>query len=192
MVVERKRGRPTADERERRRDEILDAAVRLFVADGYQGMSIDRLVAAAKVTKRTVYSYVGDKPEIFAAAVERLRRRTLEPVAGEDETLARLATRIVFTLHSDEAVGLHRLMIAEAGGFPGLAARFYREGPDEYVAALLTRLPEPDPALAEALFALLLGEPHRRRLLGLLPAPTESRAREQAAAALRLLGLDPH
>jgi TetR/AcrR family transcriptional regulator, mexJK operon transcriptional repressor len=52
---------------------------------------------------------------------------------------------------------------------------------------LLTADGLPDAELrAEALYSLLLGE-HRRRLLGLAPAPSMSEAREHAAAALRLV-----
>ncbi len=185
----RKRGRPTGAERARRRDEILDAAVELFVDRGFQGVALDDVATRARVTKRTIYAYFGDRAEIFVAAVERLRRRTLDLAGGPDDSLEQLAVRIVQALHSDEGIGLHRLMITEAYAFDDLAARFYRDGPTAYIAALRDRLPEPDQELARSLFTLLLGERHRQRLLGLRPAPTPRQAREQARAALRLLGL---
>jgi hypothetical protein len=43
--------------------------------------------------------------------------------------------------------------------------------------------------LAEPLFSLLLGERHRRRLLGIDPAPTGRQAAAHANAAIALLGL---
>ncbi|MGZ0147408.1 TetR/AcrR family transcriptional regulator [Kribbella sp. WER1] len=186
----RKRGRPTAAERAQRRDDILDAAVRLLIADGFAQVTLDDVVAAARVTKRTIYAYFGDRTEIFLAAVERLRSRTLEQPDQQD-TLERLATKIVFALHSDEAIGLHRLMITEARSFPDLAARFYEDGPQTYIAALRERLPSTDgdrAERAEALFGLLLGEQHRRRLLGLREAPTREAAAAQARAALATIG----
>jgi AcrR family transcriptional regulator len=184
----RKRGRPTEAERAQRRDDILDAAVRLFVAGGFEQVTLDDVVAEAHVTKRTIYAYFGDRTEIFLAAVERLRDRALRQPAQEDG-LDELAATIVLTLHSDEAIGLHRLMITEAHRFPDLARRFYRDGPQAYVAALAARLPEPAAGRAEALFALLLGEPHRRRLLGLTGAPDRAAATAHARAALGLLGI---
>ncbi|WP_217427996.1 TetR/AcrR family transcriptional regulator [Microlunatus speluncae] len=193
MIMEpaepRKRGRPTGAERERRRDELLDAAVRLFVERGFQGVSLDDIAAAARVTKRTIYAYFGDRSEIFVAAVERLRLRTIDLAGGPDDSLEQLAVRIVEALHSDQGIGLHRLMITEAHAFDGLAARFYSDGPAAYIAALRVRLPEPDLTLARSLFTLLLGERHRQRLLGLSPAPTPRQSREQARSALRVLGL---
>jgi TetR/AcrR family transcriptional repressor of mexJK operon len=185
----RKRGRPTSEERERRQEEILDAAVGLFVSRGFRAVALDDIAAAAHVTKRTLYTYFGDKTEIFVAAVARLRRRALELSGRRCDTLARLATEIVAALHSDEAIGLHRLMITEAASFPDLADRFYAEGPRAYITALDALLPTPDPGRATQLFSLLLGESHRRRLLGLAPAPSRAQARGHAAAALEALGL---
>ncbi|MFE9207232.1 TetR/AcrR family transcriptional regulator [Micromonospora sp. NPDC007230] len=136
----RKRGRPTAQERERRRDQILDAAVTLFVSKGYGQASIDELAASARVTKRTIYTYFGDKAEVFTAAIESFRAAALTDLTGRDESLAELGARLVFALHSDEAIGLHRLMIAEAVQFPGLAERFYTSGPRGYIELLATRV----------------------------------------------------
>lgn len=183
----RKRGRPTEAERAQRRDDILDAAVRLFVDEGFEPVTLDHIAAAARVAKRTIYTYLGDRTEVFVAAVERLRERTLHEAQPADG-LEQLAQRIVHTLHSDDAVGLHRLVIAESRRFPELAERFYDEGPRRYIAEIRARLDEDNASdahtRAEALFALLLGEPHRQRLLGLRPAPDASAAAAQARTAL--------
>jgi AcrR family transcriptional regulator len=184
----RKRGRPTEHERTQRLDEILDAAVRLFVAEGFEAVTLDHIAAAAKVAKRTIYTYLGDRTEVFLAAIERLRERALHETQPSDG-LAQLAETIVRTLHSDAAVGLHRLVIAEAGRFPDLARRFYDEGPGRYIAALRERLGKEQKDRAEALFGLLLGEAHRERLLGLRAAPDETAARAHARAALSLLSI---
>ncbi|GAB3253276.1 TetR/AcrR family transcriptional regulator [Kineosporia babensis] len=185
----RKRGRPTEAERARRRDDILDAAVRLLVAGGYNQVTLDDIVAEARVTKRTIYGYFGDRTEIFLAGVERLRRQTLEQPTTEG-SLVELAINIVVTAHSDGSVGLHRLMIIESQSFPELAQRFYREGPSGYIDAIEARLPQPDRELATSLFTLLLGEAHRQRLLGLRRAPSREEAEAHARRALRHLGLD--
>ncbi|PPF87205.1 TetR/AcrR family transcriptional regulator [Pseudoclavibacter sp. RFBJ3] len=196
----RKRGRPTAEEREERRDQILDAAVALFVSNGYGQVTVDEIAAVARVTKRTIYTYFGDKAEVFTAAIERFRARDLANHGATAESLLETAARLVFVLHSDNAVGLHRLMIGEAAQFPELASGFYSSGPRGYVALLAQCLPPASGlvqvktdaealALAEALFGLLLGEPHRRRLLGLAPAPSAAAARAHAEQVIALLGL---
>lgn len=184
----RKRGRPTEAERSQRRDDIVDAAVGLFAREGFEPVTLDRIAAAAHVAKRTIYALIGDRTDVFLAAVERLRERALHDT-GAEEGLEGLATNIVLALHSDDAVGLHRLAIGESRRFPELAIRFYDDGPRSYVAALRARLPEPDGGRAEALFALLLGEPHRQRLLGLRGAPAAETAAAHARSALLALGL---
>ncbi|MEV8239852.1 TetR/AcrR family transcriptional regulator [Microbacterium testaceum] len=186
----RKRGRPTETERAQRRDDILDASVRLFVAEGFEPVTLDRIAAEAHVTKRTIYSYLGDRTDLFLAAVDRLAERTLREADSVHE-LERLATAIVRTLHSDDAVGLHRLVITESRRFPDLAERFYREGPQRYIDALRAALPDVDPPrrekLADALFSLLLGEPHRKRLLGLASEPDSEWPAAHARGVLALL-----
>lgn len=190
----RKRGRPTEDERAQRRDDILDAAVRLFVDEGFEPVTLDRIAAAAHVTKRTIYTYLGDRTEVFLAAVERLSEQTLHEAQPADG-LEQLAPKIVHTLHSDDAIGLHRLVIAESRRFPELAERFYDRGPRRYIAAIDARLPQDDSdadrGRAEALFALLLGERHRQRLLGLRPAPDPAASAAHARSALDRARITP-
>jgi|GEM_PF-583272 len=192
-------GRPRRGEADARRGEILDAATGLFAAHGLSGTTIEAVAAAAGATKRTIYRYFTDKTGLFVAAVERLHeheRRGLDAgVSLED-----VATRIVHTLHGDDAVTLHRLVIAEARPLPDLAAAFYERGPARSVATLAEILAaeRPHPTeegareLAEALYTLLLGEQHRRRLLGLAPAPSAAAARTHARRAIRVvLGAGP-
>jgi AcrR family transcriptional regulator len=203
-----KRGRPTAAERALRRERILDAAVSLFAAGGFGATSLDEIAITAGVTKRTLYVDFGDKAAVFAAAVDREHDR-IRTVATDAGSLLDVATELVFVLHSDSAVALHRSVIAEAPRFPALARAFYATGPEHSIALLARYLPDPAPrpgshhrapgspppaptvptaeAIAEALYALLLGEPHRRRLLALAPAPTRPEAAAHATAALALL-----
>ena len=189
----RKRGRPTADERRRREGEILDAALGVFLKTGYGASTVDELAAAAQVTKRTIYAYYGDKAEVFAAMVRYLAAAVSLDAARDHDTLETLAARIVVRVHSDELVGLHQLVIAESTRFPELALVLHANGDARHVARLAEHIrAERGPArepLAEPLFSLLLGEKHRRRLLGIDPAPTPAQAAAHANNALALIGL---
>jgi TetR/AcrR family transcriptional regulator, mexJK operon transcriptional repressor len=189
----RKRGRPTADERRRRETEIVATALSVFLRSGYGGSTVDELAAEAQVTKRTLYSYYGDKAGLFAAMVTDLAAAVSLDAANDRDTLETLATRIVSRVHSDELVGLHQLVIAESNRFPELAVILHRSGDARHIARLTEHLraergPASEP-LAEPLFSLLLGEKHRRRLLGIDPAPTPAQAAAHADTALALLGL---
>lgn len=185
-----RRGRPTEADRARRRDRLLDAAVACFVETGFEATTLDAVAARAGVTKRTIYVDHGDKAALFAAAVDRLHAG-IRGVASAEGSLESAAIELVHVLHSDEAVALHRLVLTEAWRFPALAAAFYETGPRASVALLAALLPSGDRHLAEPLHALLLGEPHRRRLLRLAPAPDRAEARRHAVSTLRLLALIP-
>lgn len=189
----RKRGRPTAAERRARQAQILATALRVFLASGFGCATIDELAAAAKVTKRTLYAYFGDKDALFAAMVRDLAVGVSLDAATDRGTLEALAARIISRVHSDELVGLHRLVIAESARFPELAHILYTHGDARHIARLAEHIRvERDPSyegLAEPLFSLLLGERHRRRLLGLTPPPTSEQAAAHADWALATLGL---
>ncbi|HLH82047.1 MAG TPA: TetR/AcrR family transcriptional regulator [Trebonia sp.] len=195
VTAERKRGRPTRDERRAREAEILTAALGVFLSSGFGSTSIDVLASAARVTKRTIYAYFGDKAGLFTAMVKDLASTVSLDAATDRHTLETLAARIVFRLHSDELVGLHRLVIAESARFPELARVLHDQGDARHIARLAEHiLAEQGQArvpLAEPLFSLLLGEAHRRRLLGVDPAPTARQALRHARASLACLGLAP-
>ncbi|MBM0106264.1 TetR/AcrR family transcriptional regulator [Steroidobacter sp. S1-65] len=67
----RARGRPRTKPAELRREELLDAAQRLFLAKGIAGTSIDDIVSAAHVAKGTFYLYFASKEAILTALQER-------------------------------------------------------------------------------------------------------------------------
>jgi TetR/AcrR family transcriptional regulator, mexJK operon transcriptional repressor len=85
---------------------ILDAAERLFVADGYELTSVDAIAAAAGVSKRTVYDHFGDKRTLFQGVLARVSETLSatvraaidqEIVPGRDlrEALTAFAMRVV-------------------------------------------------------------------------------------------------
>lgn len=200
------RGRPREADRAARRDALLETALREFLAHGYAGTTIEVVAAQARVAKRTVYTTIGDKTDLFVAVVRRLGDRvvnTVAPDAGDPVSdLHAFGVRLVRLMLSDEAIGLHRLVTGEAATFPDLAARHYANGPRRYIgvlAGLLAALP-PDrlavrlavragdyEALAEQLFTLLMGERHRRRMFGLDPAPSEEDAAAHVTRVLELI-----
>jgi len=193
VTFERKRGRPTPAERRARETEILASALGVFLRSGFGAATLDELAAAAKVTKRTIYAYFGDKDALFAAMVEDLAVTVSLDPASDRDTLEQLAARIVFRVHSDELVGLHRLVIAEAVRFPELATVLHTYGDARHIARLTEHIRAERGAsfadLAKPLFSLLLGERHRRRLLGIDPAPTPAEADVHARDCLALLGI---
>lgn len=190
--IERKLGRPTEAGRIERREQILDAALPIFLEDGYGNATVERIAAAARVTKRTIYSYFGNKDGVFT----EMQRRLAAGVSGDTlapDSLETLATRIVMGLHSARMVGLHRLVIAESRRFPDLAHKLYDNGDMRHITRLAEHIEAEHGRAAadraEALYSLLLGEDYRRRLLGLIEPVTDDAAVAYARSALAFLGL---
>lgn len=72
----RPRGRP----RGFRRDAALDAAVRLFWAEGYDAASIDRLCRATGMPRASLYQDYGGKQGLFLAAIAHYAETRLAPL----------------------------------------------------------------------------------------------------------------
>jgi AcrR family transcriptional regulator len=65
---------------ERRREEILEAAARVFAEHGYADGDTQALADALGVGKGTLYRYFPSKEALFLAAVDRLMRQLVEHV----------------------------------------------------------------------------------------------------------------
>jgi AcrR family transcriptional regulator len=75
-AVLRKPGRPVDPRlRDRRCEEILDAAVKLFAKHGYSRADTQVLADDLGVGKGTLYRYFPSKQRLFLAAVDRVMRR---------------------------------------------------------------------------------------------------------------------
>lgn len=79
----------------RKREAVLETAVRHFNARGFVATSMDDVAAELNVTKPTIYHYFKNKDEILFACVRRglegLREAAVEAVGGRGPGLWRLA-----------------------------------------------------------------------------------------------------
>ena len=117
-----------------RPQELLAAALDLFVERGYASTRLEDVAKRAGVSKGTLYLYFTNKEELFKAVV----RESIVPALGEAEDIisafeghsADLLRCIVLgwwdRLGATKASGIIKLVMAEAGNFPDLAA-FYQE-----------------------------------------------------------------
>ncbi|MFJ4998842.1 TetR/AcrR family transcriptional regulator C-terminal domain-containing protein [Microbacterium sp. NPDC088619] len=183
-----KRGRPSADEATARDERVVDVVVALLSDEGFEALIFDRVAADAHVAKRTLYGVFGDRAGLVRAAIRRQHSYLGE--AGDAGDDLRSASRAILAhLLGDEAIGIHRAIIAAAGRHPSLAVEFYDEGPGRAQGFLASHLPADAVVTAETLFTALLGEPHRRRLLGLAEPPTPAEIDVHVDGVLRALGL---
>jgi TetR/AcrR family transcriptional repressor of mexJK operon len=159
-----------------KRAAILSAARELFLADGFDRTSVDAVAARAKVSKRTVYDYFGDKRTLLQAVVDAIGqsmisiiRRTLDDTltdlteaAGLEDALVAFSMRIATDmLGSAEYATLRRLVRAESGHLPHQDYNSMADTPDEAIAerfaaiAAAGLLDVPDPRLAADQFIAL-------------------------------------
>jgi AcrR family transcriptional regulator len=70
---------------ERRRPEVLDAALELFLEGGYQGTSMEAVARAAGVTKPVVYACFDSKDQLFRSLLAREEERILAEIQAAFE-----------------------------------------------------------------------------------------------------------
>jgi len=173
-------GRPKDLEK---RAAILQAAKRLFTTQGFDGTSMDAIANAAGVSKLTVYSHYQDKERLFIAAVECVCQEQMPseifladlkgPIRKQLLTIARAFFSLVT---SEEALAVHRTMVANAQQSPKLAQLFWEAGPKRTQEAFESFLRDEVKAgkleitdlhrAATQFFCLLKGECHARMEFG--------------------------
>ena len=133
---------PAADapklQRQRRKEarpqELLRAALTLFVAKGFAATRIDEVAQQAGVSKGTLYLYYTSKEELFKAVV----RQNLSSLIAEGQQLAatfegssvdllRCLMQTWWERVGDTPLaGIHKIVLAEVRNFPELA-QFYTD-----------------------------------------------------------------
>ena len=176
-------GRPSRLESAQLSDRILDVATALFLGNGYGATSIEAVAKRAGISKRTFYHRFRGKEELFEAVVRRLIERWTPPFDAAlfealslAETMRRAAEHMLAVALTPEALALHRIVIAEAPRFPGLARILHELGAAvgiERIAQYLERciatgeIRRLDPRFAAEQFILMVVTGPRRRALGL-------------------------
>ncbi len=184
------------------RGRILDAAFAAFMSEGYAATSTLDIATRAHVSKRELYTRVGNKRQMLLACVgaraRRLQLPTELPVPRDRETLAQvlasLGTNLVREVTDPTVVAVFRLAIAEALHAPEVAQVLDTVGRETSRAAVRqvmihaqsSGLLDGRPAdMAQQFGGLLWGDLLVSLLLGVArrPTPREIVARAEAAAA---------
>lgn len=186
-----------------KRQAILDAAKRAFIAHGYSGASMEAIAEAAPVSKPTLYNHFKGKQELFAAVIAEQCESLLNTLSGVQTGLSdpvaglkAIAGAFVNLVYTNEAMQLYRLIIAEQQHFPELGELVYRSGPisvllqlSSYLAELNARgiLKVDDIETSSRLFfGMLKGDQHFRCLLGLQSGLSDEAKQRLIDAAVSL------
>jgi AcrR family transcriptional regulator len=163
---------------QQKRGQILDAARRLFLANGYAQTSTEAIRREAGVSKETLYRYYRTKEELFADVLRRLTLEhlrepfqsdaSLSPDAGSKQLqkiVREIASEIIETMMQPDYLALLRIVVAESARFPVLGELFRQTVPEQGIASivgLLNRLRQ------KGLVAKIDDEAAARMLLGAL------------------------
>lgn len=121
-----------------RPQELLDAALGVFVERGYAATRLDEVARRAGVAKATLYRYYDSKLELFKAVVRNALVVGFDELAAAPspapsraprsarDRLAGLLTAFMTRVAGTPLAGIPKLVIAEAGNFPEVA-RFYHD-----------------------------------------------------------------
>ncbi len=125
---------PRQRRKQTRPQELLDAALTLFVEKGFAATRAEEVARAAGVSKGTLYLYYPSKEELFKAVVrQNISNLIAEGQAlvgsfegSSSELLGALMARWWERVGSTPAAGIHKVVLAEVRNFPELA-QFYTD-----------------------------------------------------------------
>src|SRR5262249_49924609 len=128
-----------------------DAALRIFLRQGFAGASIEEIAAEAHVSKPTIYAYFSSKEELFRQIIAAIVEHAQSGLSEFTPVPARSASDVVRELYDyaeiwmrsilqPDLLALRRLVIGEAARFPELASTYYEGGPLHVERRLADRL----------------------------------------------------
>lgn len=188
------------DERVKGR-QIIDGARRVFLADGFDGASMNDIARVAGVSKGTLYVYFASKEELFAALIREDKQAQAERLchvanAGTDlrTTLIDFGSQLMELMLRPESIAQFRIVAAVGAKFPAIGKAFYEAGPeygrkriaeflDRQVAAGLVAIP--DTSVAAAQFTELCKATHLlRAILGVGEPPSRPEIEQHVTQAV--------
>jgi AcrR family transcriptional regulator len=125
--------------RQRRKDarpqELLDAALDLFVEKGFAATRAEEVAARAGVSKGTLYLYYPSKEELLKAVIRQHLGSEIaagaEDVARHEGSAAQLLSELIvqwwLAVVESPASGVFKLIITEVRNFPEIAEFYVRE-----------------------------------------------------------------
>ena len=132
----------------RSRAAALEAAMSLFLRNGYGATTMDEIAEEAGLTKRTLYNNYANKAALFTEAVTEAMAlaegfaRALDDdyfdqaAADPSTTLHELGERLAATILRPPVIALRRLLVSEAGAFPRLPKEYFERAPGAVLGAL--------------------------------------------------------
>jgi AcrR family transcriptional regulator len=121
---------------ERRCERLREVAAELFLARGYEGVSLDEIILQAGGSKANIYNHFGGKEGLFLAVIEDLMDDLTTPLRALDlssydfeEGLRVFGLEMLKTVLQARHLALYRLIIGESQRIPALVTLWSAHGP---------------------------------------------------------------
>jgi len=120
---------------DRKRADILKAAIACFSENGFDNTSMDAIASQANVSKRTVYNHFSSKDKLFMAIVNELKENALQAVPfvydrkeSLGTQLGRFCQRIIDFQCQTDSRALARVLISRFIRAPQLGHEMFGNG----------------------------------------------------------------
>jgi AcrR family transcriptional regulator len=130
---------PSLPSRQRRKDarpqELLDAALELFVEKGFAATRAEEVAARAGVSKGTLYLYYPSKEELLKAVIREHLSRAIAEVRSRPALQTDSPSELLRSIYADwwhgifsgPGSGVFKLIITEVRNFPEIAEFYQNE-----------------------------------------------------------------
>jgi len=114
-----------------RRMALINAATRVFIREGYDSATMDKVATEARVSKRSIYECYENKAALLSAVAEQVADRDmaaifvpreLDHLPARDALLA-IGRAIAGRAHDRDAAARFRVIVTESRHFPGIARK---------------------------------------------------------------------
>jgi len=178
--------------------QLIEAAEDIFLAKGYHAATMSDVAKAAGMSKKTVYTIIDSKAELFGALLAHHQALLVFPEPEPDWTtrdiLINHLTVLGRFLLSPQQIALIRLIMAEYTHSPDLGRIFHRNRVTKAKSKLESCLaelavkqgcPHADPKeMAAMLFGMAIGELHFGVLIGFRATPSKQQLEKRIHQAV--------
>lgn len=115
---------PKIIDKEEKKQQILEAAIRVFAQNGVMQTKMTDIAEAAGIGKGTIYEYFRSKEDIFAEAYNHIFLNTEHRIAKVLESPIQPEEK----LRNFMSVTMEELLVKDGGEFAGIMMSFWSEG----------------------------------------------------------------
>lgn len=126
---------PKTQRGKERQKKLLETAIRVFLKNGYERASLDKIILEAGGSRSTIYKLYGSKKGLFLACLNSLVEEIYSAYAEHydesrswEEELIIFGTVFLKSILDDRAINTSRLIFSQAAKEPDIGNWYYKEG----------------------------------------------------------------